>query len=418
MRQQKDMLMLSFGPFVELFSIDGIDMIGNVDSGAIAGLTPQAMRACQQVKSGQNDGSEIANTDKRLFDFLKKGCFFDSEPRFDHPLEAYVHVTQRCNLRCIGCYSFSTLRNAVTDPSRNDLQRAFEQLAGCGAQSVNISGGEPFLRADLVEIAKLARESGLASVNIVTNGTAIADHNLDDLARWASAVIVSIDGTSPTAPAYIRGEQRFNTLMATIRELKAAGIPVRILPTLHARNISDVGAYIELAKDLGVNLRFSLLSPPPECNEMAGLIPGDDQLEQLSNLQLESVAFADFSEPFGIELKAKRMCGAGCQTLSVDADGSVYPCHMLHIDSLRMGNLFDEELEDILLRSPAIMNEWLVPASKIKPCNSCEYEWVCGGGCRARAINCGAGPDEADPYCSLSKGFYKKLFSALSASVS
>ena len=44
--------------------------------------------------------------------------------------------------------------------------------------------------------------------------------------------------------------------------------------------------------------------------------------------------------PVGVNLTVKRNCGAGCKSLSVDADGTIYPCHMLHRPELAMGNAF------------------------------------------------------------------------------
>lgn len=410
--------MPSFGPFVELFSVDGIDMIGNLDNNAVAGLTPQAAQACKLVMDGKADGPSIAAVDERLFEYLSKGGFFEPDAKNEHPLGAYVHVTQRCNLNCVGCYSLSGLRNCAPDPVLSDLRRAFEQLARNGARSVNISGGEPFLRDDLVDVVRTARECGIAAVNVVTNGTIEGRFDLAGLAEWVASVTVSIDGPSADAPAYIRREQRFDTLMGAVRRLKAAGIAARILPTLHARNIEDVPAYIRLAKALEVPLSFSLLSSPPECGEMAELIPNAGQLEQLAELQADDIGLSEFSGPFGIALKAKRACGAGCRTLSVDVDGGVYPCHMLQSKRFLMGNVLDEDLAAILERSRGDVAEWLLPIEKIESCNACEYGLVCGGGCRARTINCGAGPAGEDPYCSLSKGFYERMFSALSANVS
>lgn len=408
--------MTSFAPFVELFSVDGINMAGNLDTGAVVGLTSQAMGVCQRVKSGQAESEQISQVDERLHAYMSAAGFFEDEPKFNHPLGAYVHVTQSCNLDCVGCYSMGALRNCAPDPSIDQLRRTFSQLASSGAASANISGGEPFLRDDLCELVRIANEEcGIAIVNIVTNGTISPKFDLAELARWVGSVTVSIDGPSSDSPAFIRREQRFNKLMNTVGELKAAGIATRILPTLHARNIDDVPAYVRLAKDLGVGLSFSLLSCAPECAEMASLMPDASDLKHLAELQMEDVSFDEFSGPFGIALKAKRSCGAGLKSLSFDVDGGVYPCHMLQAPQFLMGNVYEEDLADILSRSRFLVEKWLLPIERIESCGACEYGLICGGGCRARTINCGAGPAGEDPYCSLSKGFYQKMFSALSA---
>lgn len=408
----------SFAPFVELFSVDGIELIGNFDSGAVVGLTPQAARACRRVAKQAGDVSEIAEVDEGLVSFLKQGGFFDCKSSHDHARSAYVHVTQRCNLDCVGCYSMRASRNSAPDPSASDLRRVFSQLAECGARAVNISGGEPFLRDDLCDIVRAARdECGLPTVNVVTNGAVDGRFPLSELAKWVSSVTVSIDGPSANAPACIRREQRFDMLVCRIRELRDAGINTRILPTLHARNIEDVPAYVELARELGVGLNFSLLSCPPNASDMCGLVPSVADLERLAELQMEGVGFAVDSGPFGVRLEAKRSCGAGRKNVSVDVDGSVYPCHMLHAEEFLMGNVFVDDLRGIIERATADVAGWLPPTGRIESCRSCEYGPVCGGGCRARAINCGAGPVGEDPYCSLNRSVYRRMFSALSEAV-
>lgn len=411
-------IMQVFGPFVELFSIRGIDILGNMDSGAVVGLTKEAAIACRQVLDGRIDAVDIRKVDEKLFEFLVRGGYFEQEPKHAHPKSAYVHVTQRCNLCCVGCYSMGDLRNCVPDPSLDDLHRVFDQLSCNGVRNVNISGGEPFLRDDLCEVVRIANEEcGIPIVNIVTNGTVVDECNLDDLAKRVSRVVVSIDGVSADAPAYVRRVQRFETLVETVHRLKAAKIRVRILPTLHAKNIDDLPAYMDLARDLGVEINYSLLSCPPEIGEMRELVPNESDLTRLAELQDARIAASQQGEPFGIGLTAKRLCGAGCKNLSVDADGGLYPCHMLQSDEFLMGNVFQEDLGTILERTRSIASQWLLPIERIDGCRDCEFSLVCGGGCRARTINGGAQLADKDPYCALSKGFYEKMFEALKATI-
>ncbi len=410
--------MRAFGPFVELFAIRGIDMLGNMDSGAIVGLTSEAAEVCRQVLNGCAEADDIAQVDARLLEFLERNGFFEQESRHAHPKSAYVHVTQRCNLRCVGCYSMGDLRNCAPDPSLDDLRCAFGQLASNGVQNVNISGGEPFLRDDLCEVVRIAREEcGIQTVGVVTNGTATDGCDLDDLSQWVSRVVVSIDGASADAPSYVRREQRFETLIETVRRLQGAGIRVRILPTLHAKNIEDLPAYIDLAHKLGAEINFSLLSCPPEIGEMRELVPDEADLMRLVELQDTSVAASRQGEPFGVGLMAKRMCGAGCKNLSVDADGGLYPCHMMQSEEYLMGNVFQEDLGTILDRTRDDVPLWLLPVERIDACRECEFKFVCGGGCRARTINSGTQLTDKDPYCALSKGFYEKMFDALKSAM-
>ena len=408
-------VLLSFGPFVKLFEVDGIPIIGNVDSGAMAGLTSAAAQCCRSVLDGEMGGEAIASVDSNLFSYLQRSGFFEEDWRYRHPTSAYVHVTQRCNLNCRGCYSMSSLRNNIEDPSVEKLRVAFGELSRNGVESINISGGEPFLRDDLCEIVGIAHdECGIPSVNVVTNGTVAGSFDLRELAKSVACVTVSIDGSSSRSIAYIRGQQRFDVLVHMVEDLKESGIRTRILPTLHAKNIDEFSAYLALAAELQVELNFSLLSFPPDRRGIAELIPDKKKLEELACKQGARLDLTREAGPFGINMQVKETCGAGCRNLSVDVDGGLYPCHMLQAGEFLMGNIFEEQLSEILDRSADRVNAWFPHVEAIDGCATCDFNFVCGGGCRARAINLGAGPLGEDPYCALSKGYYTKLFSALS----
>lgn len=76
-----------------------------------------------------------------------------------HPLTtAYLHVTQRCNLECAGCYSLDDGRNSLEDAPTKSILRAVGQLAREGVSKLIVSGGEPFLRGDLPEIVRFAKK--------------------------------------------------------------------------------------------------------------------------------------------------------------------------------------------------------------------------------------------------------------------
>lgn len=69
--------------------------------------------------------------------------------------------------------------------------------------------------------------------------------------------------------------------------------------------------------------------------------------------------------------------------ISIGADGAVYPCHMLHIADLKLGNILEKELSKIVFSSN---NPFLnLDVNHIDGCQECKYGNFCGGGCRARS---------------------------------
>ena len=111
--------------------------------------------------------------------------------------------------------------------------------------------------------------------------------------------------------------------------------------------------------------------------------------------------------PQGSHVALQGSSGAGKTTLSVGADGNAYPCHMLQAPGYCMGNLLHNSL-DAILASPVRRELESATVENIDGCSLCDYRYLCGGGCRARAAIVD-GPHTKDPYCTLLKTHYAKV---------
>ncbi|RFT91129.1 radical SAM protein [Adlercreutzia equolifaciens subsp. celatus DSM 18785] len=329
------------------------------------------------------------------------------------PLQsAYLHVTHHCNLNCIGCYSAVDARNTRRDLTLDELRGIIDALADAGCQHVVISGGEPFLRDDLPAIVAYVRERGIASVDVLTNGTAVTPEKLAAIAPYVGRVSVSFDGPNAEAAPVIRREPLFERLVAAVEMIREAGIAPHIIPTAHAGNIDALGEYVVLADSLGATMNFSLLSAPAESDELAAVIPDDAALARLAQatLALSRDGVPVLSDtPVSTRLTTTCGCGAGCAMVSVSADGEVFPCHMMHDEAFSLGSL----LED-----PSCLSARHAPAPRVDElaaCADCDIRYLCGGGCRARAHFATGDVEARDPYCALMRTFYRLLFEAMLA---
>lgn len=384
------------------FDMRSIPVIGNTVSGELVGLTPEGVELCDAMLEREVAQDEVpAECEELLAHLVSHGFTTEAEAGDSvHLTFAYLHVSNTCNLSCVGCYSADCSRNRAADPSLDDLCRAIDVLAHLGVTRLVISGGEPFLREDLAEVTQHARGQGMTNIAVLANGTHCSDKALAKLAGNVDVVSVSFDGASPEAPACIRGEQLFDTLVDAVKRIQTAGIHAHMLPTLHARNIQDVPAYVELSKQLGCTVGFSLLSGARA--DLGDLMPNEPCLIELADTMVavarkgEAASIDDAFNPMRA-LSVRACCGAGKTSVSVASDGIVYPCHMLHKPEFALGNAFTNGASAIADN----LSQFTMPlVDEIEGCSSCENRYLCGGGCRARTYDEHGCMARRDPYCA------------------
>lgn len=384
------------------FDMSGIPVVGNTVSGALVGLTPEGAGLCDVMMEREVAWDEVPVECEELVSHLVSHGFTEEAGAGEcsRLASAYLHVSNTCNLSCVGCYSADCNRNRAVDPSLDDLCHAVDVLANLGVTRLVISGGEPFLRKDLLDITRYARDRCMANITVLTNGTHCSDEVLAKLAGSVDVVSVSFDGASKESPSYIRGGQLFEVLVDAVKRIQEAGIYAHMLPTLHARNIQDVPAYVELSKQLGCTVGFSLLSGARA--DLGDLMPDDSCLAGLANIMIEvankgdAASIDDAFNPMRA-LSVRTCCGAGKNSVSVASDGTVYPCHMLHGPEFALGNAFTDDASEIASN----LSQFTLPSvEEIEGCSSCENRYFCGGGCRARAYDERGCMTKRDPYCA------------------
>jgi SynChlorMet cassette radical SAM/SPASM protein ScmF len=169
----------------------------------------------------------------------------------------YLYLTSGCNLRCRHCWI--TPRFVDGEPSPGEfislemLRSAVEQARPLGLSQAKLTGGEPLLHPQFVEVVDLLTAEGIR-MNMETNGTLIdadlARHLHNNTALWF--VSVSIDG--PTAEIHdpFRGvEGSFEAAVRGFRHLVEAGYQPQLIMSPHRGNVEYVEEVVDLATELG-----------------------------------------------------------------------------------------------------------------------------------------------------------------------
>lgn len=156
------------------------------------------------------------------------------------------NVTPACNLRCSHCYAATSGTQKVL--STEQVRAVIDDLAAFGVPVLLFSGGEPFARPDIRELATYAKTKGLR-VTFSTNGTLIDDVTADFLAALGvSYVGISIDGTEQVHDAFRCTPGCYQASLVAIRRLIARGVKVGLRVTMTRTNLSSLGAIFELMR--------------------------------------------------------------------------------------------------------------------------------------------------------------------------
>lgn len=385
--------------------IKGIYLIINTENGAVVGVDKKGFQEYQQLISS----TEYRCEDVDLYNFLLDNEFISKQPFKKHKQQinaAYVHVTNKCNLHCLGCYSDNNARNLEKDISTEEMEHVLQELGGVGVENLVISGGEPLLRGDIVQLVRYAKEyCKINTITLITNGTIDKQEVFEGMSPYLDTIAVSLDTYSMECPSYLRDEGIFNKILIAIGHMQKAGLQVSILPTVHHKNVAKMKEYIDLSKRLHTQISFSIFTT---CKDKAfeGYALNTEDLNEIAEHFITYGISAD-DVPINNTLEGKRNCGTGCSMLSIGADASVYPCHMLMEEQFKMGNLIGKTIREVLGMHQDRL--WEVPVEEISGCKECDYKYLCGGGCRARAYMINRDIQSPDPFCDMYRGFYASM---------
>jgi radical SAM protein with 4Fe4S-binding SPASM domain len=175
------------------------------------------------------------------------------------PLSGSLEVTMRCNLRCEHCYiPFSKRAGAQQgELSLAEIQRIFSELADAGCLWLLLTGGEPFLRKDFLQIYAAAKRQGFIPT-IFTNGTLITEKIADYLAEWRPfSIEISLYGATQATYERVTGNPgSFSRCMQGIELLVERGLPLKLKGVLMTLTQQDLQGMQDLAKSMDLSFKF------------------------------------------------------------------------------------------------------------------------------------------------------------------
>ncbi len=215
------------------------------------------------------------------------------------PLSVTYFVNGACNLRCRGCFFFEhppESLDADAELGTHEALALVDDLARLGVPFLELVGGEPFLRRDLLELARHARKRGLWC-GVTTNGTRLDAAVAAEARRTFRTVFVSLDGFE-AAHDVVRGAGGYARALAGLDHLLAApgralvGVSTILTPE-NLASLPDFAAFLR-ARGVGQWVLSSALAPAPAVDPAAAA----PVLARLARLRREDPEFFPQEERF------------------------------------------------------------------------------------------------------------------------
>ena len=169
-------------------------------------------------------------------------------------------VTDRCNLRCFYCMPEEGIRYM---PKKDLLTfeentRLISIMASMGITKVRLTGGEPFVRNDLMKLIRnIVEIRGVRDLHLTTNGVLTAPYIPELKKLGIASVNLSLDTLDKQRFFTITRRDVFEPVMETLRLLIENDIPVKInAVVMDGKNIEDIVPLVELTRNNNVEVRF------------------------------------------------------------------------------------------------------------------------------------------------------------------
>lgn len=281
--------------------------------------------------------------------------------------EVSIEIIRKCPNHCLHCSSLSNDQCKEIMPF-NKFKEVVTDAKKLGAETICLSGGEPFLHSEIIEFVSFVRTSGLncyiytSGVTLDGDGLAVPI-SLDEMKRLSclvTKIIFNIEaGTEETYNKIMGTNGHFKLMQQSALNADKAGIRTEAHFVPMALNVSEIDAVINLCRAIHISkisfLRLVIHGRASQHRELLEL--SDKSLLQFKDKLFSIQARADFPIRIGVPLTEDMTC-AKCEAangkLNIKYDGAVYPCEVFKnirmehsLEGILPENIYDHSLEEI-----------------------------------------------------------------------
>lgn len=293
------------------------------------------------------------------------------------PVAGGIDITERCNLKCAHCY-------IAYDPTKKEMiseeiRRILDEITDAGCLWFLITGGEPLVRDDFLDIYTYAKKKGLI-ITLFTNGTLITPYIADCLKEHPPFTVeITLYGITEETYEKITGVPgSFKRCMEGIDHLLERDIPLKLKTMVMTLNKDEIWDMKEYAERLGVDFHFDpVLNPRLDGSKNpCSLRLSPEEVVELDLADEKRLKeWSEFCKKFLGPPQSHNLytCGAGVSSFHIDSYGKMSVCIMSRYKSYDL--LQDSFHKGWYNSFPQFLKQ--KPKSDYK-CGQCELLSLCG----------------------------------------
>jgi cyclic pyranopterin phosphate synthase len=284
-----------------------------------------------------------------------------------------ISVTDRCNLRCVYCMPEvgMTFQPPAALLTFDEIVRVAQVVHDLGVTSLRLTGGEPLVRKNLVNLVSRLSTVGFEDLSLTTNAMLLTPLVRPLVDAGLKRVNISCDSLQPARFNAMRRRGDLATVLGAMDAAEAGGLtPLKVnVVILRGQNDDEIIDFADFARRTGRIVRFIEFMPLDAQGQWqkSQLVPGEEIFERINELwplraidvrgsaPAERFTFNDGRGEIGlISSVTQPFCGT-CNRLRLTADGSVRNClfsdNEFSLRDLMRAGCSDEDVANIFRQS-------------------------------------------------------------------
>jgi len=345
---------------------------------------------------------------------------------YDGFFEAWLHITNQCNLRCTYCYLYKNQDDMSEEVGRLTIDRLLAHCQQCQLKQLKLkfSGGEALLRWRFVkELWHYAQQQiQLKQLNVklsgvvLSNGVPISKRLAEEIKAEGLRVSISLDGLGKCHDQqriFPDGRGSFKLVMRGIECLQAAGVSFSVSVTITKHNVSELAELTKYLMDRKIIFSFNFFRENPHADH--SLAAGADELIAGLSKSYQVIQQHQYIAPHVNFLLDRTYiynprvatCGVARSYVTIKPNGDLTPCQMAYEQVV--ANIAEQDWWD-KVRATKLCGKSVAPSFADKPaCHHCQFAPWCGGGCPLLAQQYSGSTTGANPYCRVYKTMIPEL---------